>query len=66
MHRHQVHRVDRVDDGVRLVAGRQAVEVRGEPGQREVAAVLEAPHEAADLLDVLARPRRRLPRSSNA
>ena len=46
VHGHQVHGVHRVDNGVRFVAGRQAVEVIREAGKRQVPAVLQPPHEA--------------------
>ena len=55
MDRHQVDRVDGVDDGVRLVARGEAIEVLGDAADGGVAAVLHAPHEVADLLQVLAR-----------
>jgi hypothetical protein len=55
VHGHQVHGVDRVDGGVGLVAHRQAIDVIGNARQRRVAAVLDAPDQPAELLDVLAR-----------
>ena len=44
-----------VDDGVGLVAAHQLVDALGDPRQRRVAAVLQPAHQAAQLLQVLAR-----------
>ena len=60
MHRHQADRVDRIDRGVRFVADRQPIEMLGDAPERRVAAVLDAPHEPAQLLQIL--PRLEVPR----
>ena len=55
MNRHQADRVAGVDDGVRLVTGRQPLEVLGKPRHRRVAAVLDAANHRADFLQVFSR-----------
>ena len=55
MHGHQADRVDRVDRGVRFVADREPLEMFGDARERRVAAVLNAAHHAAQLLQVFAR-----------
>jgi hypothetical protein len=55
VNRHQVDGVERFEHGVRFVAGSQRVDVIRDPGERGISAVLDAPHEAAHLLDVFPR-----------
>ena len=60
VHRHQVHRVERIHHRVRLVASGQSRQVFGHARHRGVAVVLQPTCHGADLLQVL--PRLRKPR----
>ena len=55
MHGHEVDRVERLENGVRLVSGGERVEVIGDARKGCVAAVLDAAYERAHLLQVLPR-----------
>src|SRR5688500_19231583 len=55
MDRHEVHRIARVDDGVRLVPRCQPLEMFRQPRHRGVAAVLHTADHRANLFQVFAR-----------
>ncbi len=55
MHGHQIHRVGGLHDGIRVVTGTKRLEVRGQPIDRGVPAVLHTPNEGTHLLQILPR-----------
>ena len=59
---HQVDGVERLDDGVRLVARGQRIDVIGDPRERRIAAILDAADQPPHLLEVL--PRLQPPRAA--
>jgi hypothetical protein len=62
VNRHQVHGVHGIDNRVRLVAaGGELIEVLEDARHRRVPTILDAAHEASDLLEVLARLSIRVP-----